>query len=79
MEVNLRKTKFLLFGSYRSDNPQYGLDVETFFYSLTFGFDKYSKYDKFLRAGDFNIASGDDPLQNLLTDLDSKCLIKVPT
>ena len=47
--------------------------------SLTFGVDNYSTYNKFLRAGDFNIPSGDDPLQNLLTDIDSNCLVKVPT
>ena len=77
--MDLRQTKILLSWGYRSDHPQYGLDVETFFYSLTFGVDNYSTYDKFLRAGDFNIPSGDDPLQNLLTDIDSNCLVKVPT
>ena len=30
-EINLRKTKLLFFGSYRSDHPDYGVSTEEYF------------------------------------------------
>ena len=31
LEVNLRKTKLLFFGSYRSDHPEFGVSTEEYF------------------------------------------------
>ena len=54
LEINLRKTKMLFFAGYRSDDPIYGMSKNDFFEQLGFALDRYSNYDKFLLAGDFN-------------------------
>ena len=79
IEVNLRKTKLLFFGGYRSDHPQYGIDVGTFLSYLEMGIDKYNSYEKFLVAGDFNIPDTNEKITDFMEDLDSKCLVKEPT
>ena len=50
VEINQRKTKWLLFGSYHppSQSEQY------YFHCVGRAIDKYSNYDKFLLPGDFN-------------------------
>ena len=51
VELNLRKNKWLLFGSYHPSNQ---LD-EYFFNHVKNGLDIYSKfYDKYMLIGDFN-------------------------
>ena len=55
IEIILRKTKLLFFGSYRSNHPDYGLSEEDYFEQLTLALDVYSTYDKILLAGDFNV------------------------
>ena len=60
VEINLRKTKWLLFGTYHppSQSDNYYFD------SLTKALDQYlEKYDKFLLAGDFN-AEDTEPCLN---------------
>ena len=54
VELNLRKTKILFFGGYRSEDATYGLSKSDFFEQLGFALDVYSNYEKFLFAGDFN-------------------------
>ena len=59
VEINLRKTKLLLFCAYRSEHEEYGLvDIE-FFEQVGLALDVYSNYDKFLLAGDFNTKDED--------------------
>ena len=54
IEVNLRKTKLLLFGAYRSDHPELGVSIFDYFSQVSLALDTYSRYDKFLLVGDFN-------------------------
>ena len=79
LELNLRKQKFLLFSGYRSDHEVYGMSKMEFLHEISLGLDKYSKYDKFLLAGDFNMEGTDPDLQNFIFQFDEKCLVKVPT
>ena len=75
-EVNLRKTKWLIFGAYRppSQSAQY------FFKHVGFALDTYRQsYDKFLFAGDFNIEDNQPVLLEFLTNYDSKNLVKEKT
>ena len=60
VEINLRKTKLLFFGGYRSEHTDFGLTKEDFLSQLTFALDKYSNYDKVLLAGDFNIDENEE-------------------
>ena len=76
IEVNLRKTKWLIFGAYRppSQSAQY------FFKHVGFALDTYRQsYDKFLFAGDFNIEDNEPVLLEFLTNYDSKNLVKEKT
>ena len=66
VEINLRKTKLLLFGGYRSDDPEYGLSKSDFLEQLRFSLDKYSSYEKILVAGDLNIDNDEEILEEFL-------------
>ena len=79
IEINLRKTKLLLFAGYRSEHPEYGLSKSDFLEQLRFGLDKYSSYEKVLVAGDFNIDDQEDVLQEFLFEQNFKNLVKEPT
>ena len=79
LEINLRKTKLLFFGAYRSDNPEFGVDSGVFFNELTLALDRYSSYDKFLLAGDFNTEETSNCLEDFLFEHHAKNLVKVPT
>ena len=48
-------------------------------HEISLGLDQYSKYDKFLLAGDFNMEGNDTELQHFIDQYDAKCLVKVPT
>ena len=74
IEINLRKTKLLFFGSYRSNHPDYGLGEEYYFEQLTLALDVYSSYDKVLLAGDFNAKEENQFLKHFLIEHDSKKL-----
>ena len=63
IEINLRKTKVLFFGGYRSDHQSFGLSKDDFLEQLSFALDKYSNYDKMLIAGDFNIDNDEEVFQ----------------
>ena len=76
IEVNLRKTKWLISGAYRppSQSAQY------FFKHVGFALDTYRQsYDKFLFAGDFNVENNEPVLLEFLTNYDSKNLVKEKT
>ena len=53
IEINLRKTKLLFFGSYRSDNPVLGVATADYFDQICLALDTYSNYDKYLLAARF--------------------------
>ena len=76
IEINLRKSKWLLFGSYhrpkQCDNY--------YFDKVTHALDFYAKkYDKFLLTGDFNTEEHLPALKSFLTQHNSKNLVKQNT
>ena len=79
MEINLRKNKFLLVGSYHSTSTEFGTNDTVFFEQIGFALDVYSGYDKFLLAGDLNIQEGDDTLDDFMDEFHAKNLVKEPT
>ena len=79
VEINLRKTKLLFFGSYRSDNPILGVSTEEYFHQVCLALDRYSTYDKFLLAGDFNTEENDSILEDFLFEHNVSNLVKEPT
>ena len=79
IEVNLRKTKLLLFGDYRSEHKDFGVTKDDFLEQIIFALDKYSSYDKVLLAGDFNIDKGEEKLQDFLFERNLKNLVKEDT
>ena len=79
VEINLRKTKLLFFGSYRSDHPDYGVSIEDYFNQVCLALDKYSNYDKFLLAGDFNTEESNEILEDFIFEHNIKNLVKEPT
>ena len=81
VEINLRKNKILLVGTYHSTNLDYGTTDEVFFKEMGLALDVYSKYDKFLLAGDFNVNAFDssDLLEDFLDEFHALNLVKDPT
>ena len=79
VEINLRKTKLLVFGGYRSEHPEFGLTKMDFLEQVRFGLDKYSSYEKVLVAGDFNIDNKEEILQEFLFEQNLTNLVKEPT
>ena len=79
IEINLRKSKLLLFGGYRSDHEVHGLSKSDFLGQISFALDKYSSYDKTLLAGDFNIDKDEEVLEDFLFEQNLKNLVKDKT
>ena len=79
IEINLRKTKLLFFGSYRSDHADFGVSTEEYLNQVCLALDKYSSYDKFLLAGDFNIEETNDFMEDFLFEHSVTNLVKEPT
>ena len=80
IEINLRKNKLLLVGTYHSKNPKYGVRDEVYFKQIGLALDVYSsRFDKFLLAGDFNTQEDDDTLDEFLEDYHARNLVKDPT
>ena len=76
LEINLRKTKWLLYGTYHPPSQ----DDKYFFDHLGKALDIYSeKYDKFLLVGDFNAQEGESCLDTFLCDYDAKNIVKDKT
>ena len=72
IEINLRKTKWLILGTYRPPNQS----VDYFFEKVGKALDIYSqKYDKFLLCGDFNSEHTESSLSKFLLKCDSKNLV----
>ena len=79
MEINLRKSKLLLCGTYHSTHPIYGTNDNDYFEQIGFALDVYSNYDKFLLAGDFNVQEDESSIQDFLDDFCAKNLVKDKT
>ena len=79
IEINLLKTKLLFFGSYRSDHADFGVSTEEYLNQVCLALDKYSSYDKFLLAGDFNIEETNDFMEDFLFEHSVTNLVKEPT
>ena len=79
LEINLRKSKLLLVGTYHSTHLLYGTSDKDFFQEMGISFDVYSNYDKFLLAGDFNVQEEENSLQEFLDDFSAKNLVKEQT
>ena len=79
IEINLRKTKVLYFGVYRSENKDLGVSDVEFYEQVGLALDKYSSYDKFLLAGDFNMEEDGEALHNFLYERNAKNLVKEKT
>ena len=79
IELNLRKTKLLLFATYHSSHPTYGLKDIEYLEEVGLALDVYSSYDKFLLAGDFNMEEEETLLKEFLNDYQAKNLVKENT
>ena len=79
IEINLRKTKLLLFGTYHSTHPEYGQSDTDYFGQIGLALDVYSNYDKFLLAGDFNVEENEGCLKEFLYEYNAKNLVKENT
>ena len=75
IEINLRKTKLLLFGTYHSTHPIYGTNDENYFKEVGQALDIYCNYEIFLLAGDFNIEENENCLNDFLSDYNAKNLV----
>ena len=76
VELNLRKIKLLLLGTYHppSDSDSY------YFEKISNSLDLYlDTYDKFILVGDFNAQENEVVLSEFLNLYDAKCIIKEPT
>ena len=74
LEINLRKSKLLFFGGYRSEHEVHGLSKEGFLEQMCFVLDEYSSYDKTLLAGDFNMDREEEILEDFLLEQNLKNL-----
>ena len=79
VEINLRKSKFLLIGTYHSTNKDYGTSDAIFLNGIGDAMDVYTCYDKYLIAGDLNINIGEEILEDFMDEIHAKNLVKVPT
>ena len=76
VELNFRKTKWLLFGSYRPPSQL----VNYYFDKVSNSLDMYiAKYDKFLLAGDFNAEDSEPELCDFLDKYGAKNIVKDKT
>ena len=79
IEINLRRMKLLLFGTYHSTHPIYGTNDTVYFEQIGLALDVYNKYDKFLLAGDFNVEDTNDCLKDFLFQFNAKNLVREKT
>ena len=75
IEINLRKNKFLLVGTYHSTHPEYGTTDDKHFEQIGLSVDVYSNYDRFLFAGDFNVQVGQSCIDEFFEAHDAKNLV----
>ena len=76
IELNLRNSKWLLFGTYHPPSQS----DEYFFHQVKLGLDRYSKYyEKFILIGDFNAEESEPCLSQFLFEMNAKNIVKEPT
>ena len=76
VEINLRKTKWLLFGTYRPPTQS----ITYFLDSVSNALDIYLKfYDNFLLVGDFNCEESESNMSSFLSQYNASSLVKQPT
>ena len=76
VEINLRKTKWLLFGGYRPPRQQ----AEYFLKHVNYALDTYRQtFDKFLLAEDFNTEDANTIMSEFLFNNDAKNLVEQKT
>ena len=76
IELNLKKVKWLLLGTYHPPNASDSYYFEKLSNSLDIYLDNY---DKFVLTSDFNAQENEVVLSNFLRSYEAKCLIKEPT
>ena len=79
VEINLRKSKFLLIGTYHSTHKTHGTSDDVFLQQIGTVLDKYSSYDKFLIAGDMNMQEGETHFDDFLDEFHARNMVKEPT
>ena len=79
IEINLRKTKLLLFGTYHSTHAVNGSTNDDYFKEVGQTLDVYSNYEKFLLAGDLNAEEEEDCLSDFLYEYNTRNLVKEKT
>ena len=73
VELNLRKKKWLLFGSYHPPSQS----DEYFFHQVKKGLDMYSKfYEGFMLIGDFNAEDSEPCLSQFFFEMNAKNIVK---
>ena len=76
IELNLRNSKWLLFGTYHPPSQS----DEYFFHQVKLGLDRYSKYyEKFILIGHFNAEESEPCLSQFLFEMNAKNIVKEPT
>ena len=76
IEINLRKVKWLMFGTY---HPPQASD-SYYFENVSNALDLYTdKYDKFVLVGDFNAEENELYIGDFLELYNAKCIVKDPT
>ena len=76
VEINLRKNKLLLVGTYHSTNKDYGASNSHYFEQMGFALDVYSNYNKFLIVGDFNVQEDESCIQDFMNEYNAINLVK---
>ena len=79
IEINLRKMKLLLFATYHSTHPEYGMNDRDYLEEIGLALDVYSNYDKFLLTGDFNMEEEETCISDFLFEYNAKNLVKDKT
>ena len=79
VEINLRKSKLLLIGTYRSTHAEHGINDNDYFQQIGLCLDTYCNYDKFLIAGDLNVQEHESSIQDFLIEFSAKNLVKDKT
>ena len=76
IEINLRKPKLLLFGTFHSTQAVYGSANEDYFKEVGQTLDVYSNYEKFFLAGDFNAEEEEYCLSDFLYEYNAGNSVK---
>ena len=76
MKLNLRKNKWLHFGSFHPPSQS----DEYFFNNVKYSLDIYSKcFDKYMLVGDFKAEESEQCLSEFLFEMNAKNIVKAPT